>query len=152
MSGDPNPFFSIWGNQRQPMDGLEVLREVAIAAEAGRPIQEPAATQIRKAVHSYINGAALDKALGLRARKGRPYEQPRRRAAHNQRNGLIRELIAARGGTATAASKWLIAALDSKAAVPESLAPKLMELKSIKGIDPPSSVRQCMRIVKKPVK
>ncbi len=139
---------ALWHRVTGQRDGMDVLREVAIALERGHVVPEPAAGQMLEGIRAYVAGAGdLDSCLGLRARHGRPYEHPRRRAAYNARDELIKQLIKKRGGTVSDSSQWLSDVLRGRGAAPQPVAPLIRQLKAVEHVRLDLSARQIIRIV-----
>lgn len=142
-----NPLHSLWNNHPAPMDAYDVLREAMVAIERGTAAVEPARTQFVRGVGSYLAGDGdLDSCLGLRARRGRANEEPRRRAAARARNELIHQALTTYGGVNCASAEWLSKAVRGDAPIPAGLVATVAELRQLKRVRGQLSGRHLLRL------
>ena len=121
-----------------------------MAMERGAAPPEHVRQQFARGIERYLAGADdLASCLGLRARKGRCNEEPRRRMARQARDALIHDAMVLHSGAVNCGgAEWLSRALRGAAPIPAKLEEHVSKLRLLKGVKVKLSGRQLFRIAK----
>lgn len=106
---------NLHGRVTEQPDGLQTLREVLIAIEAGLPLRGSAAAHLQAAFHAYLHEGKHDLTanLGLRPGRGRSHEAPLRLERLTRRDAYIKQALERLGGNKPEAREMLAELLST---------------------------------------